>query len=937
MPLLFLASSKMIKFHSLLAGALLLCAISPAFAQEPVPPGPIPPAPAPNPPVPNPNPNPPTPNPGDPNPAPTPKPVEPGGGDTPKPVIPDGLPAGNDKNVAAPAKPAPEPTEKPEAKPKTIAELTKGYEKDDGLFTLYRKVVNNKQKLFAEVRESQIGPLYMLQSTFATGAAGIVAAGRPARDLIWKWERTPDNRLLVAAPNVWYRSSDPNLKQAVARDFPEAYLEDFPILAKDDDKKTVLVDFSSFFDGSLTGLDTAFIAEGAAKENQNSYAIDPSLTFNDSVKNFPTNMVVETNYSYKRLGTSDKNDSDVLADGRSLPLKVVFNLYEISDKGDYQPRPADPRVGFFINGQLSAGRTGFESFDDEAAADPRVTYINHWNLHRADPNARVSAPTQPITFYIDTSVPQKYRPIVREAILAWNKPFERLGYVGAIVVRDAEGVAGYDHADMRFNTIRWNTSPPSGGGAYAVALLRENPLTGEIINASITVDANWARIGYREKIDVVNPLGATSEGDDHKDGYAANGEISELTEQMSDPRFQDEKYVDDLLRGVITHEFGHILGLRHNFIASMYHTPAQLADPKLVEKQGISASVMDYVGFNVFGLKTGAPLFATGPGTYDYWAIKYGYTPIKAQTPAAQLPTLKKIAAESYLPGHAYNDDSLADNYDPTIARYDLSSDPLTYAETSFGVTRRLLADLGKNQPKQGETYVRFTQRLNSLIRAKARDAGIAARFVGGYRVRRVVRGGKNPDVPFSPVPLSQQRRALQIISKEIFAPDAFDIPEKYLNQTAPDPYDFGDPNSAQAFPIRDQISNLRGSILAGLLSNSRLTRISNGEWKFPGQTLPATELFPQVRRAVWGQITPKTAYTALQRDLIEDYLDVMINIVTEKTKAPGDARRMASSELQTLKTQLGAPRKASPDAMSRLLFADALRRIDLALTKKMD
>ena len=917
-------------------GALLAFAISPAFAQEPVPPGPVPPTPVPNP---DPNPAPtPTPKPGDPAPAPKP-PVEPGGGDTPKPKIPDGLPADNDKNVKAPATPTPEPTEKPEAKPKTIAELTKGYKKDDGLFTLYSKVVNNKQKVFAEVRESQIGPLYMLQSTFATGAAGIIAAGRPARDLVWKWERTPDDRLLVAAPNVWYRSTDPNLKQAVARDFPEAYLEDFPILAKDDAKKTVLIDFSSFFDGSITGLDTAFLAEGAAKESQNSYALDPSLTFNDSVKNFPLNMVIETNFSYKRLGTSDKNDSDVLADARSLPLKVVFNLYGISDKGSYQPRPADPRVGYFINGQLSAGRTGFESFDDEASADPRVTYINHWNLHKANPGARVSPPTQPIVFYIDTSVPQKYRPIVRQAILAWNKPFERLGYVGAIVVRDAEGVPGYDHADMRFNTIRWNTSPPSGGGAYAVALLRENPLTGEIINASITVDANWARVGYREKIDVVNPLGQTKPAVGNAYGHDDDddGAVNDLIEQLSDPRFQDEKYVDDLLRGVITHEFGHILGLRHNFIASMYHTPAQLADPKLVAKQGISSSVMDYVGFNVFGLKTGAKLFATGPGTYDYWAIKYGYTPIKATTPAAQIPALKKIAAESYLPGHAYNDDSLADNYDPTIARYDLSSDPLTYAETSFGVTRKLLADLGKNQPKSGDSYARFTLRLNSLIRAKARDAGIAARYVGGFRVRRVVKGGKNPDQPFSPVPLSQQRRALKVLASEIFAPDAFNIPEAYLNKTAPDPYSFGDPNAANAFPIRDQISNLRGGILASLLTGQRISRISNGEWKFPGQVLPLTELFPTVRKSIWGDLKPNTAFTALQRDLAEDYVDIMVAIVTEKTAMPGDARRMAASELRTLKKQLAAPRKSSPDAMSRLLFADSIRRIDLALTKKMD
>jgi hypothetical protein len=43
---------------------------------------------------------------------------------------------------------------------------------------------------------------------------------------------------------------------------------------------------------------------------------------------------------------------------------------------------------------------------------------------------------------------------------------------------------------MRYNVIRWVTSPSNG---YAVALFRANPLTGQILNASITIDGNMAR------------------------------------------------------------------------------------------------------------------------------------------------------------------------------------------------------------------------------------------------------------------------------------------------------------------------------------------------------------------------------------------------------------------------------------------------------------
>ncbi len=921
-------------FRSSLPFALLFALVAPTFpALAQVGPQPTPvPAPAPVPavtptPVPVPAPLP--------VPAATPDPQDPRKGDTPgtiKPTAPLTTPAATP--AAAPnATPTPTPV-------RTIEDITKGYDKTEGVFTLYRKLERNNQKLLAEVKQSQIGPLFLLQSTFASGNAGAITAGSPADDLVWRFEKTPDDRLILSVPNLWYRSSDPNLKQAVERDFPEAFLAGFPILARSAARGTVLIDFSSIFDGSIAGIATALQSPGGGPA-RGAYVLDSDLSFYESVKNFPTNMVVESRYNFKRVGSgAPPGASSAQADLRSIPVRVTYNLYPLP-QGGYQPRLADPRVGFFINGQLSAGRTGFQTFDDDASADPRVVYINRWNLQKQDPSAKISAPVKPITFYLDGSIPVIYRDTVRDAILSWNRAFEPLGFKGAIVVKEAP-LNDWDTADMRYNTIRWVASPPQGGSAYAVALMRENPLTGEIINAGINVNSNFVRVAYQEKQEVINPLDDVrkisafgKEACQLGDEWIENARKGLETAQVSGAPIDNKTYVNQLLRGVVTHEFGHILGLRHNFVASTFLSPAQLKNPAFVRENGVSASVMDYVGYNVFGLKSGAPLFDSGPGKYDRWAISYGYTPVVAKSPQAERPLLKSIATRANEPGLAYQSDELSDASDPTIVRDDLSSDPLAYAEASFLETRQLLATLGARKPRVGETYATFTRRLRGLIRANSRDAAIAARFVGGVINRREVRGDKGERAPFSPVPIAEQRRALAILNQRIFAPGAFKIPVSYLSKTQADPYDFDDAGADAAYPIREDIARVRNTVLLSLFAPDRLNRIANTTWKFPGKTVDFPELFAGVRQGVWGKIGAKTVFSDEQRDLARSHLRILTAMSTEKIAAPADAKLVAFSELKTLKAALLGPRNSSPDAMTRLFIADTLRRIDAALVKK--
>ena len=66
-----------------------------------------------------------------------------------------------------------------------------------------------------------------------------------------------------------------------------------------------------------------------------------------------------------------------------------------------KPRIADDRVGYFMTPHKDFSRDRNESFF--------VYYINRWRMEKKDPGASMSEPKKPITFYVDTTIPEEYR------------------------------------------------------------------------------------------------------------------------------------------------------------------------------------------------------------------------------------------------------------------------------------------------------------------------------------------------------------------------------------------------------------------------------------------------------------------------------------------------------------------------------------------------
>src|SRR5206468_5676042 len=118
-----------------------------------------------------------------------------------------------------------------------------------------------------------------------------------------------------------------------------------------------------------------------------------------------------------------------------------------------------------------------------------VRYVNRWRLERADTDPRnpgkLSPPKKKIVYWIEKSVPDEYRAFVREGILEWNKAFEKIGFRDAIEVRQQEN-EDFDPEDINYNTFRWITTDMG----FAMGPSRANPLTAEILDAHIILDAS---------------------------------------------------------------------------------------------------------------------------------------------------------------------------------------------------------------------------------------------------------------------------------------------------------------------------------------------------------------------------------------------------------------------------------------------------------------
>ncbi|MBE9205300.1 zinc-dependent metalloprotease [Nostoc sp. LEGE 06077] len=879
------------------------------------------------------------------------------------------------------------PSNKPEKKPNSSVkpatkddleafdEVVKDTEKKEGLFTLYRNP--KKNKIYLEIKPEQLNNNFLATATLESGIGerGIYS-GIPLQDFLFYWQRVDDKlHFVVRNVNFRTREGDPQAR-SLARSFSDSILYMLPIKSVHPQRKTILVDLSDLLLSDLAGLSASL---GVTATTDQSY-------FGDA-KAFPHNVEIESVLNFSSGSSSTRDNPRLnfasLADSRGFTLRVHYSLSQLPNN-NYRPRLADERVGYFI--------TAYQDLTKDSG-DPFVRYINRWNLEKEDPKAKISRPKKPIVFWIDNAVPLEYRDAIKEGILMWNKAFLQAGFKDAIEAKQMPDNATWDPADIRYNTIRWINTVD---GYFAMGPSRVNPLTGEILDADILVDASFVRALKSEYRKIVQPnanqnrtslstwmqnrflCGGEAAKDENSPQLEQSGLLRNLSKLAGEydlcygmeatnqfafgslamtllkdgtpSQDQVKEYINQYLRLIIAHEVGHTLGLRHNFRGSTLLAPQEMNNKNVTQNKGLTTSVMDYIPPNIApqGTKQG-DYFPSAVGAYDDWAIQYGYISTQATSPIAEKPLLQEIANQSYKPELSYSTDEDVYDLDPTADAWDNSNNVLVYSQWQLDNSRVMWDRLNKGYPTAGESYSDVSERFSTVLGNYFQQIYYVSKYIGGQSFYRIKGGdvdssklsGQNR-LPFQPVPVEEQRQALKTLQKYVFAEDALKFSPDLLNKLAPSRWrHWGSyPRVGRLdYPIHELVLFLQSAVLHDLLSGDRLNRLKDLELKAQsGKALTLPELFDTLQEGIWTEvIKPKGSalqISSIRRGLQREYLNLLIAMVLRKEDVPEDARTLAWYKLKQLDEKLA--QVSSQDEYSKAHILETRDRIEKVLNAQL-
>lgn len=450
--------------------------------------------------------------------------------------------------------------------------------------------------------------------------------------------------------------------------------------------------FSSYAPNSMYGMVTR------------KFRCDNSRSFLKDIHSYPDNISVTCVLGY---------DVDYTAFGtivmqRNVPVTVTAARMLVL-------LPETPMCVRYANQKVNTAFLVRKRYVDEKSPLENTHLVKRWRLEPSNEEAfkrgEKVEPKKPIVFYIDTLMPDSWKPYVKEGVEEWNKSFEKIGYLNAVQAKEWPKGKDFSSSNIRHSSICY-----APDWMYmAQTSMHTDPRTGEILNASVYIHHNFLSLLYSGR----------------------------CTQTMaSDPSARtlalSEKQIGELLKVGITQQVGRCLGLTDNMGASYHYPVDSLRSAKFTRRHGLTPSVMDNLMCNYIAqpedVKKGTVLVQSGIGLYDYFPIRYLYAPMAADNPEEEVSTLNKWVEDAYVAHEYYYrpKQEFYALYDPTALYWDLGDDPFKAADYQIKNLKISIANFMKWYAKEDYDISRRTELYASLIKLFTNRVMELSFWIGG-------------------------------------------------------------------------------------------------------------------------------------------------------------------------------------------------------------
>ncbi|MDX1672098.1 MAG: zinc-dependent metalloprotease [Balneolaceae bacterium] len=839
--------------------------------------------------------------------------------------------------------------EQEEKKEDKFTELTKDATHQEGFIDTYRK----DGHLYLAIKPEMLDKDFLVNYEIAEGIGSSFINGGLMLNLVKNSGKAEmvalekhDDKIYLVKKNTRYVSGgQDDVAKSIDLTFGNSVMESAKIEATSKDS-VILIDAYDWFVSDLSNISLLVgFSVSSQPGRPGRVSFDKSRSFLEHVKNFPENTNIQAKLTFKN---SEMSAPRTVPDGRYIPVGIHYSLVALPEQ-PMKTRTADDRVGYFL--------TVHKDFSDTEDNFFR-RYVNRWRLECTDETAGQDPceVKKPITYYIEQTVPQRYRKPLMDGVEAWGDAFRAAGFNDAIRAEMLPEDA--DAEDIRYPTLRWNTADQPTYSAIGPSVV--DPRTGEILDADILFEANMLlgfKNNWRNLVDPVHAVEtAMGLSEEQMQQLENGGELSNFAAHFSDQGMflrtalisrgliqpdqpVPDEFLDEAVKWVTMHEVGHTLGLRHNFRSSADTPLDRLHDKQWTRQNGVFGSVMEYPTPNVApeGVDNGY-YYNPGVGSYDRWVVSYGYTPDDSRA--------GELARQSAKDGHYYGTDP--DAYgpaalDPTVNIFDLSGDPLAWSRQRADLAKGIIPQLDQHVLADNVAYYNLTDAFQNLLGNYFSAVANSIKYIGGEYLYRDHMGDPGNRGPFQPISMEDQQEALDFIIGYGFSEQANILPQEIHQKIGADRWFHWGNSSTYGgrtdYPLHEILVSIQTSMLYGLTHPYRLNRIRDAETKYGAdQVVGIPELMEELTNAVWNEVwtAPGSNIPAVRRDLQRAHIDRMVQLLTDApSRTPADARSVVRLRLKDLNRRISArltPPTYDFDGYTRAHLEESQARIAKAL-----